>query len=186
MYGSLVWAFVGALRAFPDGVDYGLNVIQVNDSDGGAVVNTGLPCCTVSLVNADSPVTFMGGGVYERLRVYVQVIVDFINHSQSDDGGVAVRFQNLPYEIRRYVECEVGDRESVFFKDLRADYGFSAVYEGLKTYMSVAYEKAMGKQVLVYSMTWAVNVLDGGGVDDRSVELEGVEDVVLEGVEMEG
>lgn len=180
MYGSLTYAFVEAIRAFPAKRMYGLNVIQVNDAEGKTVVNTALPCVTISLLNAKKPTTFIGGGIYENPRINVQVIVDFANHSLSADGGVAVKFQNLAYEIRRYVEQQVSDSNSKFFKELRSLHGFSAVYDEMKTYTSMAWESATKKQVLVYSMTWLVNSLDPCSVEQIGVELEAIESVVLE------
>lgn len=187
MYGSLIHAFVEAIRAFPGREIYGLNVVQVNDSDGQAVINTALPCVAVSLSNSRKPTTFIGGGIYEQLRVTVQVIVDFTNHSSSPDSGEAVKFQNLPYHIRRYVENEVNDPNSCFFHDLREFNGFSAVYEDMKTYTSVAFEKKLSKEVLVYSFVWSVNSLDrksAGNGTKGSVDFAGIQEVILEDMTM--
>jgi hypothetical protein len=184
MYGTLIQAFIEAIRAFPAKKRYGLNVVQVNDSEAKTVINTALPCAAVALINAKKPTTFIGGGIYENPKVNVQVIVDFVNHSSSADGGVSVKYQNLPYEIRRYVEAEVNRPDSAFFKELRSNHGFSAVYDEMKTYTSQAYEKEIGKQVLVYSFSWVCNMVDPCSTEMETAELDSIDEVILEDVEL--
>lgn len=175
MLGWLPDSFVHCLRDFQEGREKGLSVLRANDSDGKAIVNTSLPCAAVCLTKSESTKQFIGGKIFERPVVLIQFILDFQNYSVTQDECKASDMDDMVFRAFRYIEQCVSDVNNPHFAGLRAAYDFNAVYGGWDTYTTHAFDKNVGMEVKVYSLTYVCNIFDRETNAQKSVELAEVD-----------
>ena len=156
MWGDILNAFVETIRSAPFIKDYDLNVCIVRN-DGRDVVNTTIPCVAISMQDNPDPRVFIGGLIEDIIDVQLSIIVDYDNMSLSKDNGFQVKMLNLPHKIRNYIEQ---NKQGQYFQDLIDKYEFFPLYDGFRTYQTVASMKSMEKSVFVYEIRYKCRVVD--------------------------
>ena len=156
MFGDILSAFVNAIRKAPFTKEYDLNVCLVRN-DGRDIVNTTLPCVAVSMQDNPNPRIFIGGLIEDIVDIQLSVIANYDNMGLSPDNNHQIKMLNLPHKVRNYIE-EI--KQSKYFKSLIHDFEFFPLYDGFRTYQSVASMNAMEKIVFVCEIKYKCRIVD--------------------------
>lgn len=159
MYGRLMDAIAYTIRDYPSYHKFGLNVIKGNNTDGRIKVNTTLPVVVITPLDSTEPTTFIGGKILEKITIEISVVTELINYSISDDMGVQSEMTDMCYDLLSYLENQMSLYENnPYFSCLR-DYNFNSLYNGFRTYTSVAAINNSQIDIQVFSYRFSMNVL---------------------------